>query len=360
MASGTRKHNERPTLEGLQYKVFKDRYALKGEDGTPLEEYPDQMWRRVARGIAEVERTPEKRAEWEEQFFQLLSDFKFVPGGRILSGAGTPHQVTYYNCYVVGLGENPLDPAAPKKPMLGSAEGRAAFFKALGEMTDIMSRSGGVGINLSSMPPRGTVIHAEGRGKNGAVRPKVALSLGHPDIELLLAERTATNLSGVDIAVIVPDAFDRALTEDAEWIPAWEDRQGAPVRARDLWARVTGGEGRPVEILRPGMATITPDDSRDSIVEAAGQAAMALFHGETPIVDFTELRPKGAYIRTVNGTSSGPVAWMYLFDAVARSDDGQSPQEKGVIWYGEIASVITGKTIQQGGSRRGALDDHAR
>jgi len=99
-------------LEGIRHKVFVDRYALKGEDGTPLEEYPEQMWRRVAAGIAAVEPTAEKQSAWTEKFYDLLRDFKFVPGGRILSGAGAGHQVTFYNCFVVGLGEDPLDSLA--------------------------------------------------------------------------------------------------------------------------------------------------------------------------------------------------------------------------------------------------------
>jgi ribonucleoside-diphosphate reductase alpha chain len=85
-------------LEGIRQKVFTDRYSLKDASGQALEFYPEQMWARVARGIAAVEQTEEKRAEWEEKFYNALSDFKFVPGGRILAGAGTGHQVTYYNC----------------------------------------------------------------------------------------------------------------------------------------------------------------------------------------------------------------------------------------------------------------------
>src|SRR5579883_3503 len=350
-------------LDGIRRKVFLDRYALKGEDGTALEQYPEQMWRRVARGIAAVEPTPDKRTEWEEKFYELLKDFKFVPGGRILSGAGTGHQVTYYNCYVVGLGENPLDPEAPAKPMLDPAAARPAFFSALAQMTDIMSRSGGVGMNLSALPPKGTPIEATGRGRRGAVRPTVALNLSHPDVERLIEEKDGPNLANVDVAVIVPPEFDQALADDGEWTPRWGQMSGPTVRAREMWARLTEGAGRPITLLRPGTATHVLDDSRDSIVEGAALAAESIFHGDAPIVDFTELRPKGAYIKTVNGTSSGPVAWMYLYDAVARSDDGLSPVEKGVIWFAEIASVITGKTIQQGGSRRGALmimldDDH--
>jgi len=354
-------------LEGIRHKVFLDRYARKGEDGTPLEQYPEQMWRRVAAGIAEVEPTPEKRAEWTEKFAGLLSDFKFVPGGRILSGAGTGHQVTYYNCYVVGLGEDPLDPAAPRRPQLSPAAARPAFFNALTQMTDIMSRSGGVGMNLSSLPPRGTAIAEAGRGRAGAVRPTVALDLRHPDVLRLLDEKDGPNLAHLDVAVIVPPAFDQALADDADWTLQWEDRRGDTLKARDLWARVTSDAsaeaGRSVGILRPDVETLRIADSRDAIVAGAAEVAARLYRGEGVIVDFSPLRPKGAYIKTVNGTSSGPVAWMYLIDAVAQLDDGASAGEKGVIWFGEIASTITGKTIQQGGSRRGALmvmldDDH--
>jgi len=374
--TGTTSAETGTVLEGIRHKVFLDRYARKGEDGTPLERYPEQMWRRVAAGIAEVEPTSEKRAEWTEKFAGLLSDFKFVPGGRILSGAGTGHQVTYYNCYVVGLGEDPLDPTAPRRPQLSPAEARPAFFNALTQMTDIMSRSGGVGMNLSSLPPRGTAIAEAGRGRAGAVRPTVALDLRHPDVLRLLDEKDGPNLAHLDVAVIVPPAFDQALADDTDWTLQWEDRRGETLKARDLWARVTSGAsteasaeassaeaGRSVGILRPDVETLRIADSRDAIVAGSAEVAARLYRGEGVIVDFSPLRPKGAYIKTVNGTSSGPVAWMYLIDAVAQLDDGASAGEKGVIWFGEIASTITGKTIQQGGSRRGALmvmldDDH--
>ena len=88
-------------LDGIRQKVFADRYSNKDETGTALEHYPEQMWRRVARGIAAVEEGEENRIAWEEKFYRALQDFKFVPGGRILAGAGTGHEVTFYNCYVI-------------------------------------------------------------------------------------------------------------------------------------------------------------------------------------------------------------------------------------------------------------------
>ncbi|PJF37813.1 MAG: hypothetical protein CUN55_20170, partial [Phototrophicales bacterium] len=51
-----------------------------------------------ARGIAEVEKNQKLRKEWSERFRWLLDDFKFVPGGRILTAAGTNQSLTYYNC----------------------------------------------------------------------------------------------------------------------------------------------------------------------------------------------------------------------------------------------------------------------
>lgn len=128
-------------LTGIRQKVFLDRYSLKDEHGNPLEQLPEEMWRRVARGIASVEK-PEVRAYWEEEFYNILKDFQFVPGGRILTGAGTPHKVTFYNCYVI---PSPQD-------------SREGIIDTLKLMTEIMARGGGVGINFSSLRPRGSYI----------------------------------------------------------------------------------------------------------------------------------------------------------------------------------------------------------
>src|SRR5437764_6700138 len=89
---------KRTQLEGIRQKVFMDRYSLKDASGQPLEFYPERPWARVSRGIAAVEPAEEKRTHWEKRFYEALSDFQFVPGGRILAGAGSGHQVTFYNC----------------------------------------------------------------------------------------------------------------------------------------------------------------------------------------------------------------------------------------------------------------------
>ena len=128
-------------LDGVRQKVFLDRYALKGVKGQLLEHTPQEMWKRVAWGIAKNEK-PLKRKFWEQKFYRVMEDFKFVPGGRILSGAGTDYEVTYFNCFVI---------PSPK-------DSREGIVESLKQLIEIQSRSGGVGLNLSSLRPRGARV----------------------------------------------------------------------------------------------------------------------------------------------------------------------------------------------------------
>ena len=85
----------------LQQRIFLDRYALKDPNGIPIESMPEEMWRRVAAGIAAVESTEERRTYWAQRFHDAMRGFRFVPAGRILAGAGSGHAVTFFNCFVL-------------------------------------------------------------------------------------------------------------------------------------------------------------------------------------------------------------------------------------------------------------------
>ncbi len=82
----------------LRSRVFYEKYALRDLSGKHVEKTPDQMWRRVATELASVEAVDEKRRDWGAKFYWLLEDFRFVPGGRILFGAGQPRNATLLNC----------------------------------------------------------------------------------------------------------------------------------------------------------------------------------------------------------------------------------------------------------------------
>ncbi|TCL48785.1 ribonucleoside-diphosphate reductase alpha chain [Thermolongibacillus altinsuensis] len=113
----------------------------------PLEIFYEQIAKRNATGLAAVEKTEEKRKEWFEKFYQELVSLNFVPAGRVLYGAGSGTEVTYFNCYVMPFVKD-------------SREGISEHRK---QVMEIMSRGGGVGTNGSTLRPRNTLA----RGVNG-------------------------------------------------------------------------------------------------------------------------------------------------------------------------------------------------
>lgn len=211
------------TLDGIRKDVFLDRYSLKDEEGKPLEEFPEQMWKRVAWGIAQQEK-PSLRKEWEEKFFSAMNGFKFVPAGRILSGAGTPYQVTYYNCYVI---------PSPK-------DSRGGIMENVTMTVEIQARGGGVGVNLSSLRPRGSRVKKVNGTSSGPVnwaslystanhdviqqggsrRGALMLMLNdwHPDVEeFITVKKDLTKIPGANLSVCVSDAFMEAVKNDSDW-----------------------------------------------------------------------------------------------------------------------------------------------
>src|SRR3989344_6968274 len=255
-------------LEGVSEKVFKDRYALKNKAGDPIEKDPKQMWARVARGIAKEEK-PSNRKHWEDEFNRVMQDFRYVPGGRVLAGAGTGYDVTYYNCYVI---PNPPD-------------SRNGILENLGHMVEIMAHGGGVGVNLSSLRPRGArvskvngyssgpvnwaelysddnhdIIH-QGGSRRGALM--IMLWDWHPDVqEFINVKRDLTRIRGANLSVCVSDKFIESVKNDDDWdfiypdindskydkewdgyMQDWLDMGGkvnvhSPVHARDLWDQI--------------------------------------------------------------------------------------------------------------------------
>lgn len=216
-------------LDGIRQKVFLDRYALKDKDGSLLEHTPEEMWRRVARGIAANEKKSEQK-KWEEEFYKAMEGFKFVPAGRILSGAGTEYQVTYFNCFVI---------PSPK-------DSRHGILESLGQLVEIQARSGGVGLNLSSLRPKGARVKKVNGTSSGPVNWATLFSVAthdivqqggsrrgatmlmlwdwHPDVEeFITVKEDLSKINGANLSVCVSDAFMEAVKKDADWDLVYPD-----------------------------------------------------------------------------------------------------------------------------------------
>ena len=239
----------------------KYRYA---DHGVPEHGFAD-TWRRIARALAAVE--PKDAATWENRFFSILQDFKFLPGGRIQAGAGTARKVTLFNCFVMGRVDNSI----------------SGIFRALQEAALTMQQGGGIGIDFSTLRPRGIQAKSAGGIASGPVSfmevwdsmcgtilstgarrgaMMATLRCDHPDIEeFVAAKQQAGHLRRFNLSVLVTDAFMAAVRGDADWplvFPAaafegegetiareWPGsaepmtcRVVRHVRARQLWDRI--------------------------------------------------------------------------------------------------------------------------
>ena len=119
----------------------------------PLEIFYEQIADRVARGLAAVETDEAKREQAHADFYREIVSDNFVPAGRILYGAGSGNEVTFFNCFVMPY---------PKDSREGIAEHR-------GKVMEIMARGGGVGTNGSTLRPRLALARGVGGKSSGSV-----------------------------------------------------------------------------------------------------------------------------------------------------------------------------------------------
>jgi ribonucleoside-diphosphate reductase alpha chain len=188
-----------------------------------IEKTPEEMWDRLAKAMASVESTADQRATWESKFRSVLEDWKLVPGGRIAAGAGASDELTLFNCYVI---PSPQD-------------SRGGIMKTLTEMTEIMARGGGVGINLSSLRPRRAVVKGVNGSSSGSVswgglfsyttglieqggsrRGALMLMMNdwHPDVlDFITVKQTMGQVTNANLSVCVSNAFMEAVKQDGDW-----------------------------------------------------------------------------------------------------------------------------------------------
>ncbi len=204
-----------------------------------IEKTPEELWARLANAMSRVETTPEKQKEWEEKFRYVLDDWKLVPGGRIAAGAGASDELTLFNCYVI---PSPHD-------------SRGGIMETLSEMTEIMSRGGGVGINLSSLRPRRSVVKGVNGSSSGAVswgglfsyttglieqggsrRGALMLMINdwHPDLlDFITVKQTPGMVTNANLSVCVSNGFMKAVKEDLEWELVFPDTKDPEYN--ELW-----------------------------------------------------------------------------------------------------------------------------
>jgi ribonucleoside-diphosphate reductase alpha chain len=249
----------------ISRQIWDAKYRLKDADGAPVDLTIEDSWRRVARALAQAEVEP---ARWEGPFYSALRDFRFLPAGRILSGAGTSRRVTLFNCFVMGeIGDD-----------LGS------IFHHLREAALTMQQGGGIGYDFSTLRPKGAPVRGVGADASGPLSfmdvwdsmCRTIMSAGarrgammatmrcdHPDIEeFIAAKREAGRLRNFNLSVLVTDPFMMAVAADADWDLTFNGRAYRTIRAKLLFDAITRAT---YDYAEPGVIFIDRINARNNL-----------------------------------------------------------------------------------------------
>jgi ribonucleoside-diphosphate reductase alpha chain len=229
------------SVASISQQIWDMKYRFKGPDGAPVDKTVEDSWRRLATALAAVEREPEL---WAERFYEALEDFKFLPAGRVLAGAGTGRNVTLFNCFVMGTIPDDM----------------SGIFTHLREAALTMQQGGGIGYDFSTLRPKGAPVKGVGADASGPLSfmdvwdamCRTIMSAGyrrgammatlrcdHPDIEAFIeAKREPGRLRMFNLSVLVTDAFMQAVKEGAAWELGFGGTTYKVIDARELWDKI--------------------------------------------------------------------------------------------------------------------------
>jgi len=231
-------------------EIFNQTYTYNGET-------VNDVHRRVAKDLASVEKTEELKESCYKEFLWALENFKFVPGGRILSNAGVNLRgTTYINCFVSGPDGEDID----------SLNG---ILRELKNQALILKSEGGYGFCANFMRPKGAYIFGianEGPGAivnlemwdkqaevitsgSGKVSTKVGakskirkgaqmvtMSVWHPDIEnFITAKQTPGKLTKFNMSVLITDSFMKAIKNNEPWNLEFPDYENHMEQYKKCW-----------------------------------------------------------------------------------------------------------------------------
>ena len=219
--------------------VLKQKYLAPGE------KHPHELWKRQAKALASVENNKSSREQWEEKFYSILEDFKFVPGGRIMHGAGREDiTTTLNNCYVVAVKDDSIK----------------SIYNTIIEEALTYKYGGGCGHDLSLLRPSGDAINGTGgdscgptgfmnlfsentntiaqHGRRGANMQ--TLRVDHPDIEKFIAIKTGdiNMVKYSNISVLLTREFMEAVKNETDFNLIFDGKIYDTVKAKDLWDKI--------------------------------------------------------------------------------------------------------------------------
>jgi ribonucleoside-diphosphate reductase alpha chain len=202
-------------------RVLQQRYLLKDRQGRVIEA-PEEMFRRVAKAVAGAEDLNGGHPqEWEETFYRLLSNLKFLPNSPTLMNAGKDiGQLAA--CFVLPVDDSMnsiFDTLKNAALILQSGGGTGFSFSKLRPRSDIVRSTGGVAsgpVSFMKIYNTATEVIKQGGARRGANMG--ILRVDHPDIlDFIRIKMSEGELTNFNISVALTDAFMDALEKDGEY-----------------------------------------------------------------------------------------------------------------------------------------------
>lgn len=254
--------------------IWETKYRFHNGDVIHDQTIEDTWWR-IAKSLANAENNDRKY--WAQKFFDELKGFRFIPGGRIQAGAGTGHQVTLLNCFVMGTIQDSME----------------SIFDSLKEGALTMQQGGGVGYDFSTLRPQGSLAKATGTIASGPISfmriwdsmcatllstgarrgaMMATLRCDHPDIEEFISAKQDNNeLRNFNLSVLVTDEFINAIQNDEDWQLVFPISNADDKGQHQTVMRQWSGEVRPTTCRI--FKTINARDLWDKIMHATYEYA---------------------------------------------------------------------------------------
>lgn len=218
--------------------IWDMKYRHKSYDGQHYDKSIEDTWVRVATSLSSQEIN---KKYWFNSFYEAFKDFKLIPAGRISRGAGTNHNVTMINTFVMGLIPDDLN----------------GILNSFTESALTLRQGGGIGCNFSQVRPRGTLIKGVESASSGVVpfmemwdqmcntimrggvyrgAMMAMLSCDHPDIEEFIEVKSKSDkLTRFNLSILVTNDFIKAVQNNEDWVLKFANKIYKKIKARNLW-----------------------------------------------------------------------------------------------------------------------------